>query len=198
MIDPLSRLLAILALLGLAPTAAPAADAPQATLYTGATVIDGTGGAARADQDILVEGERIVAIGTHDALANQAGTARRVDLSGRFVIPGLIDSHVHLTTPPNRTRAEAILRRQLYGGVPAVRDLADDLRAVGELARASLVGEIPAPPLYSSALMAGPPFFAHPPRLSVRPGFRPGNAPGAQAVRADPPLRPPGTPARST
>src|SRR3546814_16090444 len=59
MIKPLSRLLAILALLGLAPTAAPAADAPQATLYTGATVIDGTGGAARADQDILVEGERI-------------------------------------------------------------------------------------------------------------------------------------------
>src|SRR3546814_2550532 len=71
MIKPLSRLLAILALLGLAPTAAPAADAPQATLYTGATVIDGTGGAARADQDILVEGERIVAIGTHNALATQ-------------------------------------------------------------------------------------------------------------------------------
>src|SRR3546814_6808652 len=91
MIKPPSRRLSlfdILASLGLVPTAAPAADAPQATLYTGATVIDGTGGAARADQDILVEGERIVAIRTHDALANQAGTARRVDLSGRFVIPG--------------------------------------------------------------------------------------------------------------
>src|SRR3546814_20868158 len=119
---PLSPLVAICALLGRPPTAAPAGDTLQATLYSGSTLSYGTGGAARGDQDILVEGERIVAIGTHDALANQAGTARRVDLSGRFVIPGLIDSHVHLTTPPNRTRAEAILRRQLYGGVTAVRD----------------------------------------------------------------------------
>src|SRR3546814_12750779 len=117
MIKPPSRLLAILASLGLAPTAASAADALQATLYTGATVIDGTGGAARADQDILVEGERIVAIGTNDALANQAGTARRAELSARFVIPGLTDSHVPPPTPPTRPRAEAILRRQLYGGV---------------------------------------------------------------------------------
>src|SRR3546814_11359424 len=77
MIDPLSRLLAILALLGLAPTAAPAADAPQATLYTGAPVIDGTGGAARPDQAILVEGERIVASGPPDALANPAGRLGR-------------------------------------------------------------------------------------------------------------------------
>ena len=148
MIKPPSRrlaLFAILASLGLVPTAATAADAPQTTLYTGATVIDGTGDAARAHQDILVEGERIVAIGAHDALVAQAGAARRVDLSGRFVIPGLIDSHVHLATPPNRTRAEAILRRQLYGGVTAVRDMADDLRAVGDLARAALVGEIAAP-----------------------------------------------------
>ena len=113
MIKPPSRrlaLFAILASLGLVPTAATAADAPQTTLYTGATVIDGTGDAARAHQDILVEGERIVAIGAHDALVAQAGAARRVDLSGRFVIPGLIDSHVHLATPPNRTRAEAMAR----------------------------------------------------------------------------------------
>ena len=61
---PRSRRLALLtalASLGLALSPAAAADAPQATLYTGATVIDGTGGAAHADQDILVEGERIVA-----------------------------------------------------------------------------------------------------------------------------------------
>src|SRR5688572_8408997 len=106
-------ILATLAYLGLALSPAAAAEAPQATLYTGATVIDGTGAAARPDQDILVDGERIVAVGAHGALASRAGAVRRVDLSGRFVIPGLIDSHVHLATPPNRVRAEAILRRQL-------------------------------------------------------------------------------------
>ena len=201
MIKPPSRrlaLFAILASLGLAPTAATAADAPQTTLYTGATIIDGTGGAARPNQDILIDGERIVAIGAHDARAPRAGTARRVDLSGRFIIPGLIDSHVHLATPPNRTRAEAILRRQLYGGVTAVRDMADDLRAVGDLARAALVGEIAAPDIYYAALMAGPPFFADPRVLSVSRGFAPGTAPWMQAIDADTDLRTAVTLARGT
>lgn len=198
---PRSRRLALLtalASLGLALSPAAAAGAPQATLYTGATVIDGTGGAARPDQDILVEGERIVAIGAHDALASRAGAARRVDLSGRFVIPGLIDSHVHLATPPNRKRAEAILRRQLYGGVTAVRDMADDLRAAGDLARASLMGEIAAPDIYYAALMAGPPFFADPRVLSVSRGFAPGTAPWMQAIDADTDLRTAVTLARGT
>src|SRR3546814_19629718 len=116
MIKPPSRLLAILASLGLAPTAASAADALQATLYTGATVIDGTGGAARADQDILVEGERIVAIGANDALAPQASTARRVDLPGPSLIPGLLHHHVHPAPPPDPTRAAAILPPPPLGG----------------------------------------------------------------------------------
>ena len=198
MIKPRFRrtaVIAVLASLGLAPS--PTA-ASEATLYTGATVIDGTGGAPRAGQDILVEGERIVAVGAHDALASQAGKVRRVDLSGRFVIPGLIDSHVHLATPPNRKRAEAILRRQLYGGVTAVRDMADDLRAVGDLARASLVDEIPAPDIYYAALMAGPPFFEDPRVLSVSRGFVPGTAPWMQAIDADTDLRTAVTLARGT
>src|SRR3546814_14421381 len=56
MIKPHTRLLAILAFLGLAPKAAPAAEAPQATLYTGAPVTDRTGGAASPAQHKLVEG----------------------------------------------------------------------------------------------------------------------------------------------
>src|SRR3546814_11972330 len=108
------------------------------------------------------EGERIVAGGQEDVWAARAGAPRSGDLYGRIVIAGLFDSHDHLAATPNRTRVEAIRRRQLYGGVTAVRDMADDLRAVGELARASLVGEIAAPDIYYAALMAGPPFFADP------------------------------------
>lgn len=177
--------------------AAPA-SAAEPVLYTDVTVIDGTGAQPRTHQDILVEGERIVAIGTHDSLTTPAQTARTVQLPGRFVIPGLIDTHVHLATPPNRLRAEAILRRQLYGGVTAVRDMADDLRSVGELARASLVGEIPAPDIYYAALMAGPPFFADPRVLSVSRGFAPGTAPWMQAIDAKTDLRTAVTLARGT
>jgi imidazolonepropionase-like amidohydrolase len=172
--------------------------AAEPVLYTNATLIDGTGAPVRTGQDLLVDGERIVAVGAHDSLAAQAGAARRIDLSGRFVIPGLIDSHVHLATPPNRARAEAILRRQLYGGVTAVRDMADDLRSVGELARASLVGEIPAPDIYYAALMAGPSFFADPRVVAVSRGFTPGTAPWMQAIDRKTDLRTAVTLARGT
>lgn len=170
--------------------------AAEPVLYTGATVIDGTGAPARPAQDILVDSERIVAVGARGSL--DAGTARRVDLSGRFVIPGLIDSHVHLATPPNRPRAEAILRRQIYGGVTAVRDMADDLRAVGDLSRASLVGEIAAPDIYYAALMAGPSFFADPRVVAVSRGFTPGTAPWMQSIDRKTDLRTAVTLARGT
>lgn len=193
-------LFAILRSLGLAASliAAAPSHAAERVLYTDVTIIDGTGTPARPNQDILVDGERIVAIGAHDGLAAQAGTARRVDLPGRFVIPGLIDSHVHLATPPNRVRAEAILRRNLYGGVTAVRDMADDLRAVGELSRASLVGEIPAPDIFYAALMAGPSFFEDPRVLAVSRGFTPGTAPWMQAIDKKTDLRTAVTLARGT
>ncbi len=169
--------------------AAVPSSAAEAILYADVTLIDGTGAPARPGQDLLIEGERIVAVGAHGSLGERARTARTVPLPGRFVIPGLIDSHVHLATPPNRARAEAILRRQLYGGVTAVRDMADDLRAVGELARASLVGEIAAPDIYYAALMAGPPFFADPRVLAVTRGFAPGTAPWMQAIDTKTDLR---------
>ena len=172
--------------------------AAEPVLYANVAVIDGTGSPARLNQDVLIDGERIVAIGAHDSLNGQADAARRVDLGGRFIIPGLIDSHVHLATPPNRMRAEAILRRQLYGGVTAVRDMADDLRAVGDLARASLVGEIAAPDIYYAALMAGPPFFEDPRVLSVSRGFAPGTAPWMQAIDDKTDLRTAVTLARGT
>jgi imidazolonepropionase-like amidohydrolase len=193
----MSRLSIRIALLSFAVLAFPAAAA-AAVLYTGATVIDGTGAPPRADQDILVEGERIVAVGGEGSLGERTAGARRVDLKGRYVIPGLIDSHVHLATPPNRTRAEAILRRQLYGGVTAVRDMADDLRAVGELARASLTGEIAAPDIFYAARMAGPPFFQDPRVLSVSRGFKPGTAPWMQAIDRGTDLRVAVTLARGT
>lgn len=162
-----------------------AADPPRAVLYADATVIDGTGAVPRPHQDILVRGERIVATGAHGTLAAaDTANARIVDLRGRYVIPGLIDSHVHLATPPDPARARAVLRRDLYGGVTAVRDMADDLRPVGELAREARVAEIPSPDIYYAALMAGPAFFADPRVAAASAGMKPGTAPWMQAIDA--------------
>ncbi len=94
-----------------------------------AVLIDGTGAPARPGTSIVVEGERIVAV-LPDAQADTRG-ARVVDLQGRHVIPGLIDTHVHLATPPDADAARKTLRRQLYSGVTAVRSMADDLLRQG-------------------------------------------------------------------
>jgi imidazolonepropionase-like amidohydrolase len=182
-------LLAVLAWTG--PAAA------QATLYRNATLIDGTGAPARAGMSVLVEGERIKAVATDAQAAAPAG-ARVVNLTGKYLLPGLIDTHEHLATPPNRRQAEASLRRDLYGGVTAVRDMADDLRAVAELTRASRKAEIAAPDIYYAALMAGPSFFADPRTVAVSYGYKPGTTPWMQAIDGTTDLREAVTLARGT
>jgi imidazolonepropionase-like amidohydrolase len=158
-----------------------ATDAP--TLYRHATVIDGTGGPARAGMSVLVEGERIKAVAPDAQLAAPAG-ATVVDLAGKYLAPGLIDSHEHLATPPNRHAAESNMRRDLYGGVTAIRDMADDLRSVGELARESRAAEVPGPDIYYAALMAGPSFFVDPRTHAANFGVEPGKAPWMQSIDA--------------
>jgi imidazolonepropionase-like amidohydrolase len=133
--------------------------------------------------DIVVDGERIVDITPDRNLAKARSMgAAVVDLSGKFVIPGLIDSHVHMATPPVRRTAEAMLRRDLYGGVTTVRDMADDLRLVGELTREARQGEIAAPDIFYAALVAGPSFFDDPRTQAASRGWDAGKAPWMQAI----------------
>jgi imidazolonepropionase-like amidohydrolase len=159
-----------------------AADAPKLTVFRGAQLIDGTGAAAKPDMDIVVEGERIRTIAP-DSDANKYGRdVRIVDVHGLYAIPGLIDSHVHLATSPNRRYAEALLRRAVYSGVTAMRDMAGDTRQLGDLARGALVGEMPSPDIYYAALMAGPDFFKDPRTAAAARGAVPGETPWMRAI----------------
>jgi imidazolonepropionase-like amidohydrolase len=140
---------------------------------------------------VLVEGETIRAVVPDGALQPaQLQGSETVDLSGRYLLPGLIDSHEHFATPPNRKVAEAWLRRDLYGGITAVRNMADDLRQVGDLARAARIGEIAAPEIHYAALFAGPSFFADPRTQAAAQGAIAGKVPWMQAIddRTDLPL----------
>lgn len=156
-----------------------AAEPAEIVVYRGAQVIDGTGAPAKAGLDIVVQGERIIAVGP--PAASPAG-AKVVDAGGLYALPGLIDSHVHMATPPDPPLAKASLRRQLYSGVTAVRDMADDLRSVAELARESRMAEIPGPDIYFAALTAGPTFFDDPRTAAAAEGYKPGTAPWMQSV----------------
>lgn len=179
----MSRIAVVLLLAG-ALGAGVAAGAPSAkVIYRGATLIDGNGGAPRANVDILVDGEKIAAIAAAGKLdpAMAAGSSE-VPVQGLYVIPGLIDSHVHYATEPARASAEAHLRRDLYGGLTGVRDMAGDARALADLSRAALVGEIAAPDIFYSALVAGPSFFQDPRTLAAARGSIPGQVPWLFAV----------------
>ncbi|KOT84718.1 hydrolase [Streptomyces rimosus subsp. pseudoverticillatus] len=169
-----------------APTPWAPAPAGIITVYRGATLFDGTGSAPRPGTTIVTDGAVLHTVtGDGDPLPPIAADADRIDLDGRFVVPGLIDTHQHLATPPNRPMAEAVLRRLVYGGVTAVRDMADDLRHISDLARAALIGEVPGPDIRYAALMAGPSFFSDPRTRSVCQGAEPGAIPWMQAITPD-------------
>ena len=83
-----------------------------------ARLIDGTGRPPIDDARIVVEGERITAVGATAAVPVPAG-AERVDLSGRTILPGLVDAHFHIDNSPPDTK---LALRQLANGVTAFRD----------------------------------------------------------------------------
>src|SRR5256885_3594975 len=103
---------------------------------TNGAIIDGRGGDPITGMTILIEGERITAIGR----ANQLTLPREttvIDAMGGSILPGLIDTHVHfmleypdvlrgLLTPPSLRLLQAIprMRATLEAGVTTVRDAA--------------------------------------------------------------------------
>ena len=66
------------------------------TAIVGGTLVDGNGGAPVADAVVLIEGSRITAVGPRSAVTIPAD-ARQIDARGRWVIPGMIDTNVHLS-----------------------------------------------------------------------------------------------------
>lgn len=106
--------------------------------------------------------------------------------SGKYVMPGLIDSHVHLATDPsnddNRIRAEKDLKDMLLSGITTVRDMAGDARALASLKRNAALDEIISPDIYYAALMAGPAFFKDPRTHQTTQGGVAGGMPYMKAV----------------
>src|SRR5215467_7873097 len=80
-------------ILVLAATTYSRAQVPATLLITGATIIDGLADAPVRDRSLLIEGNNIRGLLPADTPA-PAG-AQVLDLTGKFIIPGLFDSHVH-------------------------------------------------------------------------------------------------------
>jgi len=92
---------------------------------TGGTIIDGTGRPPRTGYTILIRGERIVKVGRKVKIPKGATV---LDITGKTVVPGLIDMHGHMyvrATGPQRSQFEAYPPLYLGGGVTTVRSPGD-------------------------------------------------------------------------
>jgi imidazolonepropionase-like amidohydrolase len=172
----------VMAVLVLA-SVAPAQPAVETVALTHATVIDGTGAAPMADSTMLIRGGRIAAV--YPAGSRPAPNGARVeDLAGKWVIPGLIDAHVHLPGGSgDAARYRDLLGRLLLDGVTGLRDMAGDARVLAYLAREARLDAPGWPDIYYSALMAGPAFFYEDSRVpDASRGVMLGSAPWMRAV----------------
>ncbi|HEU4893871.1 MAG TPA: amidohydrolase family protein [Vicinamibacterales bacterium] len=106
-------------------------------------IIDGSGAAPIEHGRIIIDGDRIVRAGPAATTAAPAG-AETVDLAGRTVIPGLIDSHFHIEKDPK------LALRQLAHGVTAFRDPGQWDEAFDELRRMMAADGIPGPRIFTT------------------------------------------------
>jgi imidazolonepropionase-like amidohydrolase len=140
------------------------ASAAGRIALVGGTLVDGTLRDPIADSVILVEGERIAAVGSVDTLPVPAGT-EVISTEGMTVLPGLWDMHVHLMinghadyehwdrTYPARFRdtiMPASAKQLLLAGVTGARDLGGPLEDSIAVRDAIKAGKIPGPTLFVS------------------------------------------------
>jgi len=115
----------------------------QATLaINGISIIDGTGGPVQPDMTVLVQGERITAIGSRTAVSIPKN-ATTIDGKGKFLIPGLWDMHIHVTLTSDLAAPLMVAL-----GVTSTRDMGGDLAIVDWLRERINTGAIRGPRLF--------------------------------------------------
>src|ERR1051326_8285972 len=87
-------------------------------LIRGVTLIDGTGRAPMLNETVIIEGNRITQVTTQN-ITPPAG-AQIIDGRGKYLIPGLIDVHVHLRGGGNRANTQPITPEQERTGIRAL------------------------------------------------------------------------------
>jgi imidazolonepropionase-like amidohydrolase len=162
----------LLVLIFVSTQVAAQAQSRNVKALVGGTLIDGFGSNPIRNSVIIIEGERIKAVGQVGSLAVPAG-AEIISTEGMTVLPGLWDMHVHLminghsdyahwdkTYPPQMESVimPASARQLLMAGVTSARDLGGPLKASLSVRDRIRKGEIPGPTMYVSG-----PFIQHEP-----------------------------------
>jgi imidazolonepropionase-like amidohydrolase len=131
-------------LLAIGSLAACRRSSPDGVALVGATLFDGSGGPLLSNSVVVVRGGRIESVGTRAGFQLPART-REVDVTGRWIIPGLIDAHAHVEP--------WALPRYLAWGVTTVRDVHGTLDSVLRLRARVNLGAVAGPRIYSAGAM---------------------------------------------
>jgi imidazolonepropionase-like amidohydrolase len=123
------------------------AGASEGLALVGATVIDGSGGAPLADAAVVIRQGKVESMGSRTAFQLPRGMTE-VDLTGRWIIPGLIDAHTHVAQAAGWAPA-----RYLAWGVTSVRDMHGSLNSVISVRRRSNAPGSWSPRLYVAGAM---------------------------------------------
>ena len=139
------------------------------------TLIDGLH-PSQHDMSVTVDGERITAVAP-SALAHAQG--RRIDGRGKYLMPGLMDVHIHLRggfdptavnaelKPPNREEGVAALASYLYSGVTTVFDCGNRAEHILTLRADERAGRILSPRIFATGNLITYP-GSHGDRIAVR------------------------------
>jgi hypothetical protein len=125
-------------------------------------VFDSEKGVVKPRTSIVIEGERITAVGPADSVRTPSG-ATVIDATGKTVIPGLWDMHTHLFL----SGEEAGLM-QLAAGITSVRDVASDLDAALSHRERARSGTMLSPRIILAGFIEGPGRWAGPSEVLVR------------------------------
>jgi imidazolonepropionase-like amidohydrolase len=158
--------LALAACVALDTVDAQQADSTSRVAIRAGRLIDGRGGPPIANAVILIEGDRITAVGAGLTIP---GNARVIDLSRYTVLPGLIDAHTHITSQPRdyyedlfrrspidvAITAHVYAKRTLEAGFTTIRDVGSGEFVDVALRNAINRGDIPGPRIQAATLAVG-------------------------------------------
>ncbi|HUG36959.1 MAG TPA: amidohydrolase family protein, partial [Candidatus Limnocylindrales bacterium] len=134
-----------------------------ALVIRGGDVFDADKGTVLPRATVVVEGDRIVAVGPDGEVAIPDG-ATVIDATGKSVLPGLWDMHSHFQLT-SRTSASVA---QLAAGLTTIRDLAADLDVAVTHRDMADAGTIVSPRVILGGFMEGPGAWAGPSEVLVR------------------------------
>jgi hypothetical protein len=130
----------------------------RALVIRGARLFDPKTAATIPDTTVVIEGNRIQAVGRDGEVAIPR-RAEVIDARGKTLLPGLWDMHVHIGPD------EGIL--DLAAGITSTRDMANDIDQLADLQRRVGAGELIGPRVFMAGFMDGPGPYAGPTKILV-------------------------------